>query len=65
MSEAKVASSSSRQEPRAAPSSDPGPRLPRRAYSSPQLIEWGSLVDLTRGGSGAAGDYDFISTKAV
>ena len=40
-------------------------RRPRRAYDSPQLIEWGSLVDLTRGGAGKAKDFDFITTKAV
>lgn len=48
------------------PAGEPGmQQRPRRAYSSPQLIEWGSLVDLTRGGAGAAMDYDFVTTKAV
>ncbi len=57
---------SSRPGPDSSPASEPGTeRRRRKTYSSPQLITWGSLVDLTRGGSGAAEDYDFISTKAV
>lgn len=37
----------------------------RRTYSSPRLIEWGSLTELTLGGAGSDNDYDFITTKAV
>lgn len=37
----------------------------RRSYASPRLIEWGSLTELTLGGSGLDIDYDFITTKAV
>ena len=62
MSKTVTASSGSRSASADAPGSGP---VPRKAYSSPHLIEWGSLVDLTRGGSGAAIDYDFITTKAV
>jgi len=66
MSEEKVESSRPRSRPAAGPAAEPGTQeRPRRAYSSPQLIAWGSLVDLTRGGAGAAGDYDLITTKAV
>jgi hypothetical protein len=66
MSEEKVESSDFRPRPEAGRAEGPGTQQrPRRAYSSPQLIAWGSLVDLTRGGSGAAMDYDFVTTKAV
>ena len=64
MSEDPMACSNSRPAPEAGATPDSGQRR-RRAYSSPLLIEWGSLVDLTRGGAGAAVDYDLISTKAV
>jgi len=37
----------------------------RRKYSSPVLVEWGSLTDLTLGGKGANPDFDFITTKAI
>ncbi len=50
------------------PDAGPGPgpgRRPRKKYSAPQLIEWGSLLELTRGGAGAAVDYDLLTTKAV
>lgn len=64
MSNKVMAGSRSRPRPEAMPAPDPGQR-PGKAYSSPQLIEWGSLRELTRGGSGAAMDYDFITTKAL
>lgn len=38
---------------------------PRRPYTSPELIEWGSLVQLTLGGSGIDYDIDNGATKAV
>jgi hypothetical protein len=36
----------------------------RKPYSPPQLIAWGTLLELTRGGAGGALDFDFVSTKA-
>ena len=48
------------------PDAGPGPEgRSRRRYSPPQLIEWGSLLELTHGGAGAAVDYDLLTTKAV
>jgi len=41
------------------------PSQERKSYTSPVLIEWGRLIDLTQGGAGGAMDFDFISTKAV
>ncbi len=37
----------------------------RRAYDPPELIEWGSLVQITLGGSGIEYDIDNGATKAV
>lgn len=41
------------------------PRARRRTYSPPELIEWGSLAELTLGGSGIDYDIDNGATKAV
>jgi hypothetical protein len=37
----------------------------RRTYAPPELIEWGSLAELTLGGSGVDYDIDNGATKAV
>ena len=31
----------------------------RRPYRKPELLEWGSIVDLTAGGLNAPGDFPF------
>lgn len=41
------------------------PAARRRAYTPPQLIEWGSLAQLTLGGAGIDYDIDNGATKAV
>lgn len=41
------------------------PAARRRPYESPELIEWGSLTQLTAGGEGVDFDVDNGATKAT
>jgi hypothetical protein len=47
----------------ASPNSEHGP--PRKGYQSPSLVEWGSLVELTRGPLADIQDDDFSGSGGV